>query len=476
VNGSPASAWIALLLLAALSGCRAPQSADCTSCSSPPLSTSESSNTSDSLVLTSGSDAPEGQPRFELPEGDEELSDGLTLDAAIDRLLAANLDLAAKFQDIPKARADILTAGLRNDPVLFVSATQLPYQQYSTLRPGTPLYDITLVQPLDVSGKHRTSIRVAEYECKALEARYQDVVRHEIDKLYVAFVDVLEARALRKMAEAEVAVLTELVETARRLVQKGGQRPKAELIAAKIRKDRSEIALQLADVTLQRNRRNLATLLAAPEQASCLKLKGSLHDRAPPPPCTEELIRIALQSRPDIISYRLSVERGQAQVSQERAQAIDDLFLFFSPYQAIDFSAQGNQTANGWEIGVMLPSLPILNRNQGNIARAHANVRQLVIELQAVEQQVVREVRRAATEYEVSREEVKRYEQELLPGVRSVRDDRSRLYASGQRAIDALLTAQRDYNDTVRQYWEALARHRRSMLELNSAVGRRLLP
>ena len=54
--------------------------------------------------------------------------------------------------------------------------------------------------------------------------------------------------------------------------------------------------------------------------------------------------------------------------------------------------------------------------------------------------------------------------------------DKYRLYASGQQAIDGFLTAQRDYNETLRQYWEALTRHRRGMLELNSAVGQRLLP
>ena len=136
---------------------------------------------------------PKVHARFELPADDEDNAEGLTLEAAIDRLLASNLDLAAKFQDIPKGRADILSAGLRNDPVLFLSASQLPYQQYSSQRPGTPLYDITLVQPLDVSGKHRSSVRVAEQEYRVLEARYQDAVRHEIDKLYTAYVDVLEA-------------------------------------------------------------------------------------------------------------------------------------------------------------------------------------------------------------------------------------------------------------------------------------------
>jgi cobalt-zinc-cadmium efflux system outer membrane protein len=412
---------------------------------------------------------------IELPEEEEDSSDGLTLNAAIEQLLNASYDLAAKFQDIPKARADILSAGLRNDPVLFLSATQLPYQRYNAQRPGTPLYDITLVQPVDISGKHRASIRVAEREYRVLEARYQDAVRHEIDKLYMAWVDVLEARAARTTAKVDAASLAKLVEAARRRVQQGGLQARSELTALTLRKARAELAVQDAEVALRRARRQLAVLLVLPDRADSLKVNGSLHDKAPPPPPTEELIGIALKSRPDLISYRLTVERAQTQVRQARAEGIEDLFLFFSPYQASDLSAEGKQQANGWEVGILLP-FPVLNRNQGNVARARANVRQSEIEAESVEQQVIDEVRRAAMEYEISRNEVQRYERDLLPGVRDIRDDKYRLYTSGNEAVDAYLIAQREYNDVVRQYWEALTRHRRAMLELNTAVGQRILP
>jgi outer membrane protein, heavy metal efflux system len=130
------------------------------------------------------------------PEEDEGPPDGLTLDAAIERLLASNTDLAAKFQDLPKARVDVLSAGLRNNPLVFMSATEIPYQRFSEQRPGATQYNLTLVQPIDVSGKRRSSVAVAQQANQVLEARYQDAVRDEIDKLYTAYVDVLEARAL----------------------------------------------------------------------------------------------------------------------------------------------------------------------------------------------------------------------------------------------------------------------------------------
>ncbi len=38
------------------------------------------------------------------------------------------------------------------------------------------------------------------------------------------------------------------------------------------------------------------------------------------------------------------------------------------------------------------------------------------------------------------------------------------------------LAAQLDFNDKVRSYRDALVRHRRAILDLNTAVGERVLP
>ncbi len=42
--------------------------------------------------------------------------------------------------------------------------------------------------------------------------------------------------------------------------------------------------------------------------------------------------------------------------------------------------------------------------------------------------------------------------------------------------MDDFLDAQRDYNEYVKAYLDALIRHRTAILDLNTAVGERLLP
>jgi cobalt-zinc-cadmium efflux system outer membrane protein len=410
-----------------------------------------------------------------LEERDEDAGAGLSLEEAIERLIWANADLAAKYQDIPKARADVLTAGLRNDPVVFVSASPISYGRFSVQRPGATSYDITLVQSLDVSGKHKANKRVAEKNIPILEARYQDAVRREIDRLHGVFVNVLEARAAARAARGHCKRWTETVELCRQQVR-DGRRPQSAAARAALRQAQARIALRRAETALLHARRNLAVLLALPaDKADRLRLRGTLAERPAEPPCLNELIALALRVRPDLRAYRLSVERAQAEVQREKAEALEDVFVFFSPYQAVDLTPQGKQVASSWEFGLLLP-IPAFNRNQGEIARARINVGQWRMEVERAEAEVVDEVRRALTEYTVSRQAARQYERDILPPVRGLRAEKFRRFREDGTDLKDCLAAQRDYEETVRDYVETLARHRRAMLRLNVAVGQRIFP
>ena len=131
-------------------------------------------------------------PPRELPALEEQPTGGLSLDEAVELLLQRNYDLRTKYQDIPKARADILSAGLRNNPSAFFSADNIPYGNYSNQKPGETGYELTLIQPADINNKRRRRIRLAQRRARG-RALYQDAVRQQIDKLYTAYSDVLEA-------------------------------------------------------------------------------------------------------------------------------------------------------------------------------------------------------------------------------------------------------------------------------------------
>lgn len=404
------------------------------------------------------------------PEG------GLTLEQAIAGVIRSNPELAVKFQEIPKAEADVLTAGLWGNPLVFASADSVPYGNYSPQRPGSNNYGITIVQPFDVNGKLRARTRLAETARNVLQAQYQDAVRLELEKLHIAWMDALNARTSVQYLKTSLDGYGALLATIQDRVTKKVA-PESDLDTAVIQQESAIVAYEEAITRYRQAKRNLAVLLGIPSgQADGLDLRGTIRDLAPAPPPTEELVRLALCQRPDVVANRLGVRSAVANVDVQRRERFPDVFALYTPYS---FDANngdpGARGATSWGAGVFF-SVPLFNRNQGNIRRAERNVHQTQLEVSGLERQAIAEVDGASLEYDSSRAAVARFERTILPRAKHLRDDKYRLYSSGEDGLVTYLNAQRDYNEAIRQYRDTLIRHRRSMLSLNTAVGRRILP
>lgn len=414
--------------------------------------------------------------RLEIPDSlDEGPPDGLTLDAAIDRFVQVNPDLLAKARELPKSRADAITAGLIANPIVFFSADSIPYGAYSKANNGTLTYGIVLVQPIDINRKRRYRVIAAEQAHGVIEAQYADAVRLAVDQLGMAFLDAIDAREVVRYKQANVDRLTRMVEvTGRLLARSTNVRPDLDRMA--ILKDTAEIELDAARANLTQTLRALAVLIQVPEdQADSLALRGSIRDDQPVPPPVDDLVKLALGCRPDVVAYRRGVHRAQADVRLARRERFEDVFLFYTPFGYQNNQYLGLQNNTNWALGGLV-SVPLFNRNQGNIARAQEGVIQARIELSGVELQATSEVRRAALDYETTRKAVERFERDILARSKRQRDETYRLFTEGERNVSDFFNADRDYNDVVRQYYDSLVRHRRSMLRLNTAVGQRILP
>ena len=326
-----------------------------------------------------GITAPPSLPLAEIPlfgplaipdrREDEGPPEGLTLDQAIERLVHENLALRARVLELPQAEADILTASLRANPLLYADSQLIPYGNYSTQRPGGPLqYDINITYPLDVTHKRQARTVVARRAKRVLEAQYQDAVRLQIDNLYTAYSDVLGARETIRFAEAARQGLSILLDRMRRMYEKG-TRTLAEVSRIEALHEAAEVELMDAREALQATKRNLGVLLNVPgPQAEALEVRGTIYDPFPPPPPVNELIRLALDGRPDVVAFRLGVQRAEAEVRLAMANRMSDVYVLYQPYTFQNNAPFDKQSATSWALGVTVP-LPLYNRNQGNIQR-----------------------------------------------------------------------------------------------------------
>ena len=408
---------------------------------------------------------------------DQGAPDGLSLDAAIQTLVRDSISLRARALEIPQAQADVLTAGMHANPIVYFDKQLIPYRPYNAVtNPGGPAqYDLNVAYPLDLSGKRNARVEVACAAGRVVEALYQDAVRLELDRLGDAYVNALAARLAVRSIKYGLIRMDEV----RKLADAHPGDPRdAAALQRQLTIQRQSLTLALIDAesTWSSSRRTLALLLNLPDTAAAtLDLHGTIKDAAPAPPPLEQLTAMATTSRPDLAAYRLGLSRAQADVRLTRANRLPDVFALYQPFTYQDNYQPGARNSNSWAVGATV-TVPIFDRNQGNIRRAEVNVTQSQLEMQAVERRVIHEVATAYEEYMATREGLAHIEQEMLPEIERSHAESLKRFNDGSLDAGTYFSVRRDLDDLGRQYRDLLVRHRRSMLDINTAVGTRVLP
>ncbi|MGP0069486.1 MAG: TolC family protein [Isosphaeraceae bacterium] len=416
--------------------------------------------------------------RLELPSGPEDDGppDGLTLDQSMDRYVHHNINLRSQYLEIPQAKADVLTASLRANPIFYADSQLIPYGSFSTRRPSGPTqYDVNISHPIDFSHKRHARTIYAEVVLRVTENQYQDVVRQGLNNVYLAYVDVLAARQTVRYSRVSVEGWDKVVGALQALYQKGTN-TSADLDQARSEREFAAIGQMDAEEVLRRQKRILAELLnIPPDQAEGLEVRGTIEDTGPPPPPDPELIQIALSGRADVAAFRLGVEAAKASLNLAKANQFADAYLLFQPFTYQNNAPYGKDGLPSWAIGITVP-LPIYNRNQGNIERARINVEQSETQLHALERSVVTQVQQTVNEYRNSGRIARAIRAQVDRPLKRVVEARTKLFQEGEIDVLTYLDTQRRYNDNVKLYLDAAVRHRKAMLELNTAIGQRILP
>ncbi len=416
---------------------------------------------------------------LELPAGSEDgPPDGLTFDQALELLLHDNLDLKARQLEIPSSKADVITAGLRGNPIFYADSQLIPYGAYSNKRPGGPnQYDINISQPIDYSRKRIARLAVANSTLKAIELQYQDAVRVQIGNLAVAYVGVVSARETLRYAEAGLHGIDRFLDANLKL-QIYSEKSIADVLLLEAQRGSAEVGVMDAREGLRRAKLTLGSYLnLSPLQAESIEVFASLKPLEPPIPPGEELASMALSCRPDVLAYRRGVDVAKDSLKLQYTNRFADAYLLYQPYTFQNLSyLPSTHSATSWALGITVP-LPVFNRNQGNIARAKLNIEQSLLQLRAVERMAVEQVRDAEQEYSRTKQFLENLETNVIPKARKAMTVAERLYLLGETPnVTAYLTVQKYYNDMVRQYRDTAVRHRRSAFALNTAVGSRILP
>lgn len=400
-----------------------------------------------------------------------DLLQGTSSDALVRRALASNGELAAARIDIQRSHARLRQAGLRPNPTLDFEQSTGRF----TGAAGETERSIGIAVPIELGGKRRRRIELAQAELEAAEAEVADR-----ERTLAAEVRASHAEALAALRELEITEnLNNLDLQTTRFVQarvNEGETAPIELNLLRVEVDRLRSRRALVEGRLAAGILRLKTLAGIPP-GEPLRLREDLAVPAlpAPPDSVEVAIGIALRSRPDLKLARLNEEVAQAGLKLARSESIPNVTAF-SKYTV------GQAVFDDTPVGVLVDrdklltfglsvDIPIFNRNQGAKAEFAAAISQAGRRREFLESVIRSEVQSAYARYEAARAAVSVFESGVIArSTENIRVIRS-AYELGQFSITDLINEQRRLVDSQRDFTEALAEQYRALADLQTALG-----
>jgi outer membrane protein, heavy metal efflux system len=367
----------------------------------------------------------------------------ITLDQAVARALAASPQAEADGAAVDAARAARNQAGVRPNPNVTVEAENaIGTGPYNVL--GQAEITATYSQTIERGGRRQARVALAERDIAVVEAAGMINRLDLAARVQRAFMDVLIADARLQIAQSRLSIEQGLRTEAVRRVR-GYRDPLFVETAANARVREAELAVEQAV-----SERSAAVALLASfwgEDGTDLQPQGDV--------LTPSANGRALAGA-DAMLAEAELERARAAIAYERTRATRDYTLS----GGARFLRETNDVALVASITIPLGRY---DRNEGNIARAEAERRQIEFRAEAERQNRQRMLVNLIARAEAARQRASRLVAEVYPlntrTLEQVREGYNRggfNFQNVQDAADAILATQDDWLNAITEYRDLL--------------------
>jgi cobalt-zinc-cadmium efflux system outer membrane protein len=406
----------------------------------------------------------------------------LTLEDALRVFRARSFDLVIAQAAVASAEGDLLVASMIPNPAVIVSLSHIwnyradgkapvlgPCITCATNGPTLQISDQTALENL-LTGKTALRRKVALAALSAAKMQRDNAQRALEFQLKTQYLQVL-------FAETSLSFARETLDFSSRMLELGRLRHPsmindgqlARIEADKLTADRAVIAAQ---GMLEGEQAALAFLLGDTQPAFPYDLDPTtLRFRIPSKLASAaptELLRTALERRPDLRAYRFQVTQADAQLASARRELLPDVALTL---QYWEIGAAQNTVQPPMLIFGLQTTLPIFYQMDGEIRRAEASITSSSANVSRAITQVVLDVKLAFANWNAARRTVEVMEGSLLASSRRGRDVTEIQFREGSAPLIDLLDAERQFVQTNHLYIQDLQTYWRAVFALEQAVG-----
>lgn len=393
----------------------------------------------------------------------------ISRDDAVRIALAYNQSLRAQRLNIDQNRAEEITAALKPNPVFTTLVDTLPLFSPQIIRFNTQIYSESLAYTYERGGKREKRLSVAKDNTDVSAKTVTDNERQLRFQVTQAFINVLLAKSVLQFAQDDLANFSQEVDLNRARVE-AGDLAEGDYLKISLQKLQFEQDVTSARLSLVQAKAGLRQLLGYQSVADDFDVTGLLAHKKQVAQLAD-LEKQALSARPDLQAAHSGVKLANDTVSLAFGnRAKDWTWATDYTFQSIGPNVPGN--AIGFSLSF---DLPIHDRNQGEIARSQAAVRQAVETESSAEVGVRTDVVNAYYGFQTQEQVCSLYESGYLDQATQSRDMTTYAYARGAATVLDLLDAERSYRATQLGYRQAMAAFMIAAEQVNQAVGAQVI-
>jgi len=377
--------------------------------------------------------------------------------------LAANPEIEVAARRVAVAQAHVPTAGALDDPMAMYRGWGIPLEHPWDLNAAQNMFSIS--QTLPGRGKRGLRTSVAEWSVEEAKAQL-DQVRLEVRvRAHKAFNDLLRVDEEIKIHDQHVDIARQGIEAAR-IKYTTGKVPQQDMLKAQVALTRlAEHMIQFDhDADLARARLN--TLLGR-DPGTPLRASGE-HATLETLPQAQELDKMALHSRPDLLAAELAAERSHKEQALAKKAYVPD-FTVSAGYMIMP---SGQNFRNAYMLEGSM-NLPWLNhrKHDGEIAEAVAQATEQDAELAEQRNMAFGQIQEALVEAQAAQKLARLYHDELRPQAEATLQSSVIAYENDKTDLLDLLDSQMAVVDIDLAWIQAVSDFDSRLADLELAAG-----
>jgi cobalt-zinc-cadmium efflux system outer membrane protein len=402
-------------------------------------------------------EAPKSAPSPQSPG-----KESLRLEQLEQMALESNPTLAQAVANVKAAEGRKIQAGLYPNPV--IGATGEEISSGPIIRGGE--FGGFIEQRIVTAGKLRLNRNVFEQERLQAEHMAQAQNYRVLNSVRSLYYEALGAQRRVEVQTQLAGLSREAVKISNELLNVGAA-DQPDFLESEVEADQAEVDLSMAKTELERVWRELAAVVGKPSLQPA-PLEGNLEEV--PKLELESVMATLFSESPEIRTSEAAVAREQAALRRAKVEKIPDIVARGGLRYNRELLEQGLTPVGlegTFDVGV---EIPFFNRNQGNVAAAHANLERAQREEGRVRLSLRIRMARAYKEYQDSLAMVERYRTQMIPRAQKAYE----LYTSNFRQMAAaypqVLIAQRKLFQLQEHYIAALVNIWRSAVVIRGLL------